>query len=119
MNRLIFPVILFVFFFQNLSAQNIQVGSWKDELPYLHAEVVAQSTNKIYCATSVSLYSVDKNDLSLEKLSKVNGLSDIGFSCLHFDTDREQLIIAYNNSNIDILSSEGVYNIADIKRKIL
>ena len=117
MNRLIFPVILFVFFFQNLSAQNIPIGSWKDELPYLHAESVAQSVNKIYCATSVSLYSVDKTDLSLEKLSKVNGLSDIGFSFLHFDTDREQLIIAYNNSNIDILSSGGVYNIADIKRK--
>ncbi len=117
MNRLVFILIVFVFFVQQLAAQDIPVGTWKDNLPYQNAQSVVQSENKIYCATNVSLYSVDKTDFSFEKLSKVNGLSDIGFSTLHFDAGNNQLIIAYSNSNIDILSEQGVYNIADIKRK--
>ncbi len=117
MNRFVFFLCCFFLPFQNLFAQNIPIGTWKDELPYLNAISVVQSANKIYCATTVSLYSVDKTDFSFEKLSKVNGLSDIGFSTLHFDTGRNQLIVAYGNSNIDILDSAGTYNIADIKRK--
>lgn len=117
MIRIIFLINCFAFCFQNLQAQEIPVGTWKDELPYLNAKSVVQSANKIYCATDVSLFSVDKTDLSTEKLSKVNGLSDIGFSVLHFDTIRNQLIIAYSSSNIDILTESGVFNIADIKRK--
>ncbi|MEI7802069.1 MAG: hypothetical protein WCI97_05470, partial [Bacteroidota bacterium] len=117
MNRLVIFCFCFFLSVQNLFAQQIPIGTWKDELPYLHAKAVVQSANKIYCATDVSLYSVDKSDFSFEKLSKVNGLSDIGFSTLYFDGDRNQLLIAYSNSNIDILDSAGTYNISDIKRK--
>lgn len=102
---------------QNVFSQQIPIGTWKDELPYQNARTVVQSGNKIYCATDVSMYSVDKTDFSMEKLSKVNGLSDIGFNTLYFDTDRNQLLIAYSNSNLDLMKEDGIYNNADIKRK--
>lgn len=117
MNRLFIFIISTIFSFQSLFAQEIPIENWKDELPYQNAKMIVQSTNKIYCATNVSLYSVDKTDSSLEQLSKATGLSDIGFSALYFDVERDQLLIAYNNSNIDLLNKNGVYNIADIKRK--
>lgn len=114
-----FPVLIFSFFLlcQHLSAQEFSIGSWRDELPYREAISVTQSADKIYCATPVSLFSITKSDNSLEKISKVNGLSDIGFNKILFDTKREQLIIAYSNSNIDLLKATGTYNISDIKRK--
>ena len=68
MNRFFFFSFCFSLTIQNLFAQQIPIGSWKDELPYLNSHAVVQSANKIYCATGVSLYSVDKSNFSFEKL---------------------------------------------------
>src|SRR4029079_7112573 len=75
------------------------------------------SSNKIYCATELSLYSVEKSDYSTEPMSKVTGLSDIQTTVTGFDKVHDLLIIIYANSNIDLLKNGEVINISDVERK--
>jgi ligand-binding sensor domain-containing protein len=74
--------------------------------------------NKIYCATTNNVFSVDANN-DEQRYSKVNGLSDIGVSAIGWDETTQQLVIAYNNSNVDVLKGEVVKNIGDIKRSTI
>lgn len=55
----------------------------------------------------------------MSRLSKVTGLSDVEANVLAFNKNNNKLVIAYKNSNIDILSSDGssITNLPDIKRK--
>lgn len=53
----------------------------------------------------------------MERISKTNGLSDIGFNAIKYDSAHGKLIIAYDNSNVDLWSPDETVNIPDIKRK--
>ena len=72
---------------------------------------------KIYCATEKGLYFFDTSDNSLNRLSKINGLSDIGFSSIAYSESTNSLVIAYTNTNIDILQDNTIINLPDIKNK--
>lgn len=98
-------------------AQEIGIGQWRDHLPYNKCLSVAEAGNKIYTSTPFALFSYDKTDLSLQRLSKVNGLSDIGISWISYNTTCSTLVIAYTNTNIDLLKNGQIINISDIKRK--
>jgi len=92
------------------------IGNWREHLPYHQAIGVAGSGEKIWCATPYSLFSVDRADNSMERLSRITGLSETGISAIQYDSQASKLIIAYNSSNIDILSGNQVFNIPDIRQ---
>jgi hypothetical protein len=95
-------------------------GAWRDHLPYNDGKRLAEGGNKIFCSTSGGgLFSFNVKDNSTEQYSKVNGLSDADISCIAFNPAIEMLIIGYNNGNIDLVKKDSVYNIPDIKRKII
>ncbi len=99
-----------------LNAQSdIPIFQWKSYLPHLNGEVVAQSENKIIYATEWSLLTIDKNDMSYDFLSKVEGMSDIGIKDLNYDQFNDQLIVVYDNSNIDIIKDDEIFNVNNIK----
>ena len=98
-------------------SQPLTIGQWKTELPYRNAIGVTASDNKIYCATELTVYSVDKSDNSMEELTTVTGLSDIQSSIVAFSKPHNLLLICYLNSNIDILKDGQIINISDIERK--
>jgi hypothetical protein len=95
----------------------VAIGQWREHLPYRQGISVAYAGNKTFCATESGLYSTDKEDNTLERLSKINGLSDVGFSALAYDKTTNTLIIAYSNTNIDLLQDNTIYNLPDIKNK--
>ena len=98
-----------------LRAQDsLAIGSWQAHLPYTTGFFLSQSKDKIIYSTQWSLFTVDKNDYSIELIDKVNALTDIGISKHKFDDEGDQLIVIYDDSNIDILSGPDVYNIPDI-----
>jgi len=98
-------------------AQDIGIGEWRDHLPYYKCISVTEVENKIYAATPYSLFYFDQADNMIQRLSKVNGLSDIGVSVINYNTEYETLLIAYTNTNIDLLKDNEIINISDIKRK--
>lgn len=77
---------------------------------------MAAGNGKVFAATPYSLFSVTLADNSVERLSRVTGLSETGISAICYDNAQEKLFIAYSNSNIDILYRNDIINLPDIKR---
>ena len=99
-------------------SQGITLGQWRDHLPYNNCVAVANTGNKIYCATKYCLFSYDKTDNSISRINKINGLSDFGVSTIKYDYKYHVLLVAYTNTNLDVIDDKGVItNISDIKRK--
>jgi hypothetical protein len=98
----------------------IPVGTWRDHLPYNQAKRLAEAGNKIYCATSGGgLFSCNVTDNSVEKYSKVSGLSDADISTIGYSKEHNMLFIGYSNGNIDLVRNDSIMNIPDIKRKTI
>ncbi len=115
-NKLILFCLLFIL---NYAYAQIPVGTWRDHLPYNNVKMLADAGNKIFCATPYAVFSYNKSDNSIEKLSKINGLSDIGVSAINYAQNQHTLIIAYSNGNIDLIANNTITNIADVKRKAI
>ena len=100
-----------------IQAQDVPIGFWKDYLSYNSASYIAEAENKIYCVTNGGLFYINKEDNTVNRMSKVTGLSDIGIKQIAYDLDSKITIITYENCNIDLLKNNTIINISDIKRK--
>ena len=99
-------------------AQRVGIEEWRDHLPYGSCLDVAKVGHIAYGATYFGLIKYDIEDNSVSKISKVNGLSDIGISTIEADDNLKILVVAYQNGNIDLIKEdESIVNIPDIKRK--
>lgn len=115
MNKL--ATLLLFFVSLSVFSQGIGIGEWRDELPYREAIAVAESDDMVFGITPYSLFTLRKNDNTMNRYSKINGLSDFGMSALEYSDEKEVLFIAYSNTNIDLLKDGNIINISDIKRK--
>ena len=95
------------------------IGQWREHLPYNSAIDVTAGEGKVYCATPYSLFSVNIADNIIERLSRVTGLHETGINAIQYDETNKKLFIAYNNSNIDIIYRNDIYNVPDIKRSTI
>ncbi len=101
-----------------LSAQ--QAGKWNNYLSYSNATKVIASESKVFCVTDGGIFYYDLEDQSINKLDDVVTLSDFGVKTIAYSTENKVLVVAYKNSNIDLVYSNGkVVNLSDIKRKTL
>ena len=76
--------------------------------------------NNIFAATPYDIFYYNTYDNSVNHLSKVNGLSDMGISMIKYDENSDILFIGYSNTNIDIIDRYGdVTNIPDIYNKYI
>jgi len=93
------------------------IGDWIDYQSYAHAKNVVDTGSKIFCVTEGGLFSYDKTDNSILKLTGINGLSDVGSHRLAYSQENNVLMITYSNANIDLLIGNDILNLSDIKRK--
>ena len=100
-----------------INAQDVPIGYWKDYQSYTSASYIAEADNKIYCVTNGGLFYINKEDNTVNRMSKVTGLSDIGINQIAYDQDSRITIITYENCNIDLIKNNQIINISDIKRK--
>lgn len=119
MKRLSFTIYLLMLLSAfNGFSQPFEIGHWRDHLPYIHARLLVDAGSKIYCSTDDGFYFYASNENEIVRLSKLNGLSDFGISDISYSQSYHKLVIAYNNTNVDLLSDDlSVINISDIKRK--
>jgi len=97
-------------------SQTTGIGQWRDHLPYSQCIAVKEVGSRIYCATTYSIFYYDKEDNSVQRINKINGLSDIGISTMNYSAAYNTLVIAYTNANIDLVKDNTIINISDIKR---
>ena len=109
-------ILLLILPFYSLLSQ-IEMGKWRTHLAYNEVSKVTQSENKVYALSSGSLFSVDKSYGEIELYSKVSGLNGNVISQMKYDEQRKQLLILYEDGNIDIMTSGGIVNIPDYFNK--
>ena len=94
----------------------VSIGNWRTHLPYQKVIGVEPMGNKIYAATQYELFYYDTEDNSIHIINKINGLSDIGISCIGYNQSQRKLFVAYTNANVDLIDYEGnILNMSDIK----
>ena len=79
-------LLLFPLFIQ---AQDVGIGYWKDYLSYNSASYIAEADNRIYCVTSGGYFILIKRMNTINRMSKVTGLSDIGVKQVAYSGELE------------------------------
>jgi ligand-binding sensor domain-containing protein len=110
--RLLSIVLLMSYLAQ---AQIPPIGQWRVHIPYKNPIALADAGSEVYVANSLSVYSYNKEDQSIQRLSKVSGLSEIGVRDIFYDPANNIILIAYANSNIDLLSTNQIVNFPFIR----
>ena len=71
----------------------------------------------VYYLASGNLFRYDKETQENEHLNKANYLNDSGVKNIYYNAEKNYIMVAYLNSNIDVIdvSSRSVSNMSDIK----
>lgn len=94
------------------------VGTWQIYPSYSSIEDIEVAGNDIFVKASSNLYSYNTSDGSLQVYDKTNFLTDINVKFISWNSSQKRLVVAYDDSNIDLLSANGdVVNISDIYLK--
>ncbi|MSQ79154.1 MAG: T9SS type A sorting domain-containing protein [Flavobacteriaceae bacterium] len=93
-----------------------KLGNWRIHLPYKNSTTVCEAEDLAYVGTTSGLYSYDMNSGEVQTYTKVQGMSQISISRIAWQPDRKELLIAYDNSDIDLYDGNRFYNIPDILR---
>ena len=110
-------IILFIavfFFGEVFFSQDFGIGSWRDHLPYGNVTHVEKLNNKIYAATQYALFTVDLEDNHVERLTKINALSDFSITALGKNDNQQTIILGYANGNIDLIQNDVITNLSAI-----
>ena len=121
MRRIAFIILisLIAIFSFGQTDQPIAMGQWRTHLAYNSVNQLIQSPNYIYAVSDGALFAIGKDDGDMQLFSKISGLSDVGIKLIKYDDVNDQLLIIYDNGNLDIMSSSGVINIPDLYNKQL
>lgn len=111
-----FFLLLLGLFFCLSSVFAQPLGSWQEHLPYNSAIDLSSGPGKIYAATPYSCFSVSGHEPVLERLSRVTGLAETGVQAIYCTPDGT-LVVAYQNSNIDLVKGGNVQTINALKLK--
>ena len=97
-----------------------QIGTWKAYMAYHDIQQIQAAGDELFVMASNDLYQYNKKDQSIVTYDKVNGLNDTYITQIRWCQQAKRLVIIYNNSNIDLLQTNGnVTNISDIYTKAI
>jgi hypothetical protein len=119
--KTVFLFLLAAFTVAQLPAQQQSqaLGSWRVHLPYKKGRYVAGGSYAVWCASDFGLFRTNRADGSVQRITKVEGLSDLSFSALEYAAANDVLIIGYKTGNIDLLYNGRVVNLPDIRRSTI
>lgn len=117
LRHILLLIILSIYLTEPAISQEVGIGKWRDHLPYRQVIALTDAGSRLYAATPYALFYLDFNDNSLNKITKIDGLSDVGISGIEYNKKHNTLVIAYSNANIDLIKGDRVINLSDIKRK--
>jgi hypothetical protein len=118
-NPFVFFLLVFLLFAGSHSkGQSIAIGDWRTHLPYDRIIDVALAGDLVFAATEYSMFTYNPLDNRIGRFDKVSGLSDVGISKIGYSQEEDALLVAYTNTNLDLVHSDGsIVNISDIKDK--
>lgn len=102
-----------------VSAQ-LAVGEWQTYLAYHTTSQNEYFAGKLFAVSEGSLFSYDPEDEDIVTYDPIHTLSDFCIAHIAASTQTNNLVIVYENGNIDLMDKdENVYNITGLKDKAL
>lgn len=105
---------LFLIPFITHAQSDLAIGHWATHLPFNSGNAIAQSDQFVYYSTDFALLKINKQDLSFERITRTEGLSDSKIRTIFFHKDQSTLIVAYENAALDLIKEDGVHPVVDI-----
>jgi hypothetical protein len=104
-----------------VSVAQVNFEGWRVHLPYFRNASITSVGTKVYCGSNSGLFSYDTDDGSIERISRINGLSDVEVKIVKHNVAKNVSVVIYNNSNIDIIDerTHSIYNVPDILMKTI
>ncbi len=96
------------------SYSQVGMGQWKMHISPYQAIDVAQGNNAVYAILSRGLIEYDLSAGEQSIWTAANYLSDVSPTALAYDKATDQLIIGYDNGNLDLIRNEAVFNLPAI-----
>lgn len=109
-------LLILCLFAANFAVGQPAVGQWRDHFSFNKAVALAPAHGRIYTAYEQCVGYYDFDDDAVGRMTKVDYLSDAGIAKIAYDSLTRCLVVAYTNSNIDIIHDEATHNISDLKR---
>ena len=100
-----------------ISSAQVAIGQWQEHFSYNYGKKIIVAEKTIYMLSECGILKFDKESSEIEKLTKLNSLSDITPSGIAYDESTKSIIIGYSSGNIDIIRGNEIININDIKKK--
>jgi hypothetical protein len=101
--------------FSSYGQSPVGIGQWRVHYTFQNLQNVVLADNKVYCSNNVALFFYDKEDKSLNSISKKDGLSGVDISKLG-SYKNEELIVGYGDGNIDFIKGNTITAFNDIQR---
>ena len=114
MNKRYWFILFFIPFISKSQISN-NLGVWVDHLPYANSVDIVEEKGITYVATEQGLYTYNLSDRAINRVSKVNGLSDVGLTCIAYSIRSDELLIGYENGNLDIYRDGEVTTFPDLR----
>lgn len=109
--------IFLIIYYLGSYAQISPIGSWRTYMPYQQAVEVLEAGNKLYGICYSGVFSINLIDSTLDIITKIDGLSEVKIKTASIDKSSGAIIIAYENTKLDIIKSNEIINIDDIFNK--
>ncbi len=89
------------------------IGQWREHYNNHSVKNIVKG-DQIYGASRYQLFTIDAKN-NIEYIGKSNGLNEVGIQGIKWHPLSQQLLVAYNNSNIDIIHGDQTFGINDIQ----
>lgn len=111
-------LIILLFIVSQLAMSYESQEKWSTHLSYNNTIKVCTTKHKVFAIANNHLYSISKDDATVASHTKLDGFSENEVTDIQYNEGKGCLIIVYNNSNIDIVESDGtIYNVPDLYQK--
>jgi len=104
-------VLLIITLFTARAQENIPIGTWRTHFSYNQVNHVIEAGDLIYAASEKGLFIFDKQDNSITKLSKIDGLQESNISTIQYDEESEIVFIGYASGNLDLIDGQEIINL--------
>ncbi|WP_185148471.1 type IX secretion system anionic LPS delivery protein PorZ [Chryseobacterium pennae] len=99
---------------QFTKAQIISSKKWADLFSYNNVLAMKEDNGKIVAATENGIFYYTISTGEITKLSKANGLHNIGITAFDYDPKSKTAVIGYENGALDVVTPNEVKYIVDI-----
>lgn len=109
-----------IFLMMLTSIHHLYASDWKIYASYHNATKALKTDSRIFVLANGDLFSYDNEDNCIELYDKTNALSDFGIFDIAYSSATKQLVVLYQNCNIDLLGMNNTcWNMPDLKAKTL